>query len=120
MCGIKITATKKGLNIEARNEKFNLSYDEANMHWLAGKKWCEKKGGILPTLTQLAIIYEFFETINTSLRLQGKTELSRAYYWSSFELYSIGAWYASFGSGGIYSTASKVWQFRIRSITTFQ
>ncbi|WP_418671872.1 hypothetical protein [Alistipes putredinis] len=119
MSEIKITPTEKGLNIEARNEKFDLSYDEALLPWRDGRKWCEKNGGTLPSLAQLAILYEFFEEINTSLRDQGGTELSRTFYWSSSESYSSYAWYVSFGSGGMYGNG-KFGAGRVRAVAAFQ
>lgn len=119
MSEIKITPTEKGLNIEARNEKFNLSYDEALLPWRDGRKWCEKNGGTLPSLAQLAVLYEFFEEINASLRDQGGTELSRAVYWSSSEYGSSNAWGVHFGSGGM-GNGGKFGAFRVRAVAAFQ
>lgn len=119
MSEIKITPTEKGLNIEARNEKFNLSYDEALLPWRDGRKWCEKNGGTLPSLAQLAILYEFFEEINASLRDQGGTELSRTFYWSSSEPYSTNAWGVNFGSGRM-SSSGKFLACRVRAVAAFQ
>lgn len=118
MSEIKITPTEKGLNIEARNEKFNLSYDEALLPWRDGRKWCEKNGGTLPSLAQLAILYEFFEEINASLRDQGGTELSRTFYWSSSELGLTGAWGVHFGSG-LMSNNGKFLAYRVRAVAAF-
>lgn len=119
MSEIKITPTEKGLNIEARNEKFDLSYDEALLPWRDGRKWCEKNGGTLPSLAQLAILYEFFEEINTSLRDQGGTELSRTFYWSSSEHYSASAWGVNFGSGVMFNY-HKFIAYRVRAVVAFQ
>jgi hypothetical protein len=119
MTGIKITPTEKGLNIEARNEKFCLSYDERSLPWRDGKKWCEKNGGSLPSLAQLAILYEFFEEINALLREQGKTELSRTFYWSSSEYALTCAWYAYFGRGG-QSYTGKFDTKCVRAVAAFQ
>lgn len=119
MTGIKITPTEKGLNIEARNVKFNLSYDEARLPWRDGRKWCKKNGGTLPSLAQLAILYEFFEEINASLRDQGGTELSRTFYWSSSENGSATAWYVHFGSGGM-GINGKFSACRVRAVAAFQ
>lgn len=119
MTGIKITPTEKGLNIEARNEKFCLSYDERSLPWRDGKKWCEKNGGSLPSLAQLAILYEFFEEINASLRDQGGTELSRTFYWSSSEYYSTYAWLVHFGSGNM-GDIGKFFAYRVRAVAAFQ
>lgn len=118
MSEIKISPTEKGLNIEARNEKFNLSYDEALLPWRDGRKWCEKNGSTLPSIDQLAVLYEFFEEINASLRDQGGTELSRTFYWSSSEYYLTAAWYVSFRSGRMYSNY-KFLACRVRAVAAF-
>lgn len=118
MSEIKITPTEKGLNIEALNEKFNLSYDEALLPWRDGRKWCEKNGSTLPSIAQLAVLYEFFEEINASLRDQGGTELSRTFYWSSSEYDSTDAWYVHFGSG-YKNNHYKFYAYRVRAVTAF-
>lgn len=118
MSEIKITPTEKGLNIEARNEKFNLSYDEALLPWRDGRKWCEKNGGTLPSLAQLAVLYEFFEEINASLRDQGGTELSGVFYWSSSDCNSPGAWGVNFWNG-VVGSGCKFYAYRVRAVAAF-
>lgn len=118
MSEIKITPTEKGLNIEALNEKFNLSYDEALLPWRDGRKWCEKNGSTLPSIAQLAVLYEFFEEINASLRDQGGTELSRTFYWSSSESLSASAWGIHFGRGYMYYD-NEFLASRVRAVAAF-
>ena len=85
---------------------------------IAAKSWW------LPTMGDLALIHDHFNTINLAIARinaagkQQATPLGRAYYWSCVELGASGARYLNFGSGN-RGTNSRSNQFRVRPVTAF-
>lgn len=92
-----------------------------------GSKICQigKHNWWLPTMGDLALIHQHFETINLALQRikdagkQPVSLLQRAYYWSCVEDSGSYAWYLAFG-GGYRSYGGKVdYSLRVRPVTAF-
>ena len=92
-----------------------------------GSKICQigKHHWWLPTMGDLSLIYQYFETINLALmriRDAGKQSVSllqRAFYWSCVESSGTNAWGLSF-SDGLRGTSGKVvGSNRVRPVTAF-
>lgn len=92
-----------------------------------GSKICQigKHNWWLPTMGDLALIHQHFETINLALQRikdagkQSVSLLQRTYYWSCVELSGYYAWYLNFG-GGLRGYNGKVgYSFRVRPVTAF-
>ena len=92
-----------------------------------GSKICQigKHNWWLPTMGDLALIHQHFETINLALQRikdagkQSVSLLQRTYYWSCVELSCTLAWYLSFG-GGLRGYYGKVdGSYRVRPVTAF-
>ena len=85
---------------------------------IAAKSWW------LPTMGDLALIYDHYNTINLAIariNAAGKQTvmpLTRSYYWSCVESGSRGAWYLHFGFGyrGANSRSNSI---RVRPVTAF-
>ena len=92
-----------------------------------GSKICQigKHHWWLPTMGDLSLIHQYFETINLALmriRDAGKQSVSllqRSYYWSCVENSGTGAWYLNF-SNGLRGNYGKVGSsHRVRPVTAF-
>lgn len=92
-----------------------------------GSKICQigKHNWWLPTMGDLALIHQHFETINLALQRikdagkQSVSLLQRANYWSCGEYSGINAWYLYF-SNGFRGYGGKVGtSFRVRPVTAF-
>lgn len=92
-----------------------------------GSKICQigKHNWWLPTMGDLALIHQHFETINLALQRikdagkQPVSLLQRAFYWSCVEASGTNAWYLYFG-GGLRSGYGKVGDScRVRPVTAF-
>lgn len=92
-----------------------------------GSKICQigKHNWWLPTMGDLALIHQHFETINLALQRikdagkQSVSLLQRTYYWSCVEYSGNSAWYLYF-SIGYRSYYGKVDNsFRVRPVTAF-
>ena len=92
-----------------------------------GSKICQigKHSWWLPTMGDLALIHQHFETINLALQRikdagkQSVSLLQRTYYWSCVESSGTNAWYLDF-SFGYRSDFGKVdISFRVRPVTAF-
>lgn len=85
---------------------------------IAAKSWW------LPTMGDLALIYDHFNTINLAIARinaagkQQATPLGRAGYWSCVEYGASGARYLGFGIGGRGGTSRSI-QGRVRPVTAF-
>lgn len=85
---------------------------------IAAKSWW------LPTMGDLSLIHDHFNTINLAIARinaagkQQATPLSRASYWSCVEGSASYARYLDFGSGG-RGNGSRSRQFRVRPVTAF-
>lgn len=85
---------------------------------IAAKSWW------LPTMGDLALIYDHYNTINLAIariNAAGKQTvmpLTRSSYWSCVESGSRNAWFLNFGNGsrGTYSRSSSL---RVRPVTAF-
>lgn len=79
----------------------------------------------LPTMGDLALIHQHFETINLALQRikdagnQSVSLLQRTLYWSCVETLGTSAWYLNFGSGFRGSYAKVDHSYRIRPVTAF-
>lgn len=92
-----------------------------------GSKICQigKHNWWLPTMGDLALIHQHFETINLALQRikdagkQPVSLLQRSDYWSCVEVSGVGAWFLYFG-GGYRTGAGKVdASLRVRPVTAF-
>lgn len=64
------------------------------------KEWCEKQGGMLPTINMLTVAYLNKEIINKSLKdNNGEPFKENDYYWSSSEYSSNYSWVLSMNDG---------------------
>lgn len=71
-----------------------LPKDVKNVDWWDGKRKCEEQFAQMPNLRQLDAIYKNKEVLNKAFIAAGGEALDdEAYYWSSTEFSSNGAWY---------------------------
>lgn len=92
-----------------------------------GSKICQigKHNWWLPTMGDLALIHQHFETINLALQRikdagkQSVSLLQRAYYWSCVEYSGNYAWYLYFSGGGRYYGGKVGNSGRVRPVTAF-
>lgn len=92
-----------------------------------GSKICQigKHNWWLPTMGDLALIHQHFETINLALQRikdagkQPASLLQRAYYWSCVEASGYSAWYLYFGLGNRNGGGKVVNSNRVRPVTVF-
>lgn len=79
----------------------------------------------LPTMGDLALIHQHFETINAALTRinnagkQKTTLLQRENYWSCVELSATHAWNLNFGDGGRGRNPKATFSARVRPVTAF-
>ena len=84
------------------------------MEWEDAKIWCEKQGGMLPTIDMLTVAYLNKEAVNKSLVKHGGQPFDDdEYYWSSSENLSGFSWYIDMGNGYRYYS-SKNLSFSVR------
>lgn len=92
-----------------------------------GSKICQigKHNWWLPTMGDLALIHQHFETINLALQRikdagkQSVSLLQRAYYWSCVEFSGYIAWTLNFSSGYRYGNGKVDNSARVRPVTAF-
>ena len=92
-----------------------------------GSKICQigKHNWWLPTMGDLALIHQHFETINLALQRikdagkQPVSLLQRAYYWSCVEDSGNNAWNLGFDAGNRYSLGKVGNSLRVRPVTAF-
>lgn len=92
-----------------------------------GSKICQigKHNWWLPTMGDLALIHQHFETINLALQRikdagkQSVSLLQRAGYWSCVELSGYTAWLLGFDSGGRNGNGKVGDSYRVRPVTAF-
>lgn len=92
-----------------------------------GSKICQigKHNWWLPTMGDLALIHQHFETINLALQRikdagkQSVSLLQRTGYWSCVENSGYGAWYLYFGNGGRDANGKVGYSYRVRPVTAF-
>lgn len=92
-----------------------------------GSKICQigKHNWWLPTMGDLALIHQHFETINLALQRikdagkQSVSLLQRAGYWSCVEVSGINAWYLGFSNGYRYNGGKVDYSLRVRPVTAF-
>ena len=92
-----------------------------------GSKICQigKHNWWMPTMGDLALIYQHFETINLALQRikdagkQPASLLQRTFYWSCVENSGYGAWLLDFGSGGRGGSGKVDFSARVRPVTVF-
>ena len=92
-----------------------------------GSKICQigKHNWWLPTMGDLALIHQHFETINLALQRikdagkQSVSLLQRAYYWSCVEYSGTNAWYLSFDFGVRNGIGKVDNSSRVRPVTAF-
>lgn len=72
--------------------------------WWDGKRKCEEQFAQMPNLRQLEAIHKNKEVLNKAFIAAGGEALDdEAFYWSSTEYSSTGAWYLWLDGGGWYS-----------------
>ena len=92
-----------------------------------GSKICQigKHNWWLPTMGDLALIHQHFETINLALQRikdagkQSVSLLQRAGYWSCVENSGNLAWYLNFSNGGRSYNGKVDYSLRVRPVTAF-
>lgn len=92
-----------------------------------GSKICQigKHNWWLPTMGDLALIHQHFETINLALQRikdagkQSVSLLQRTMYWSCVESSGYGAWTLGFSSGGRNDNGKVGDSLRVRPVTAF-
>ena len=92
-----------------------------------GSKICQigKHNWWLPTMGDLSLIHQHFETINLALQRiknagkQNADLLQRAHYWSCVENSGYYAWYLNFGNGLRNDYGKVDDSFRFRPVTAF-
>lgn len=92
-----------------------------------GSKICQigKHNWWLPTMGDLALIHQHFETINLALQRikdagkQPVSLLQRAYYWSCVEGSGLNAWDLDFGHGRRNGNSKVAGSLRVRPVTAF-
>ena len=92
-----------------------------------GSKICQigKHNWWMPTMGDLALIYQHFETINLALQRikdagkQPASLLQRAYYWSCVEYSGGDAWGLGFAYGGRGDNGKVDYSGRVRPVTVF-
>lgn len=92
-----------------------------------GSKICQigKHNWWLPTMGDLALIHQHFETINLALQRikdagkQSVSLLQRTHYWSCVESSGSNAWYLTFSSGYRYGNGKVDNSLRVRPVTAF-
>lgn len=84
-----------------------LPNDVKNVDWWDGKRKCEEQFAQMPNLRQLEAIYKSKEVLNKAFIAVGGEALDdEAYYWSSTEYNSIGAWVLRMSDG------NRVWGYK--------
>lgn len=92
-----------------------------------GSKICQigKHNWWLPTMGDLALIHQHFETINLAMQRikdagkQPVSLLQRVGYWSCVEYSGINAWYLNFVKGGRVSNGKVSYLLQVRPVTEF-
>lgn len=92
-----------------------------------GSKICQigKHNWWLPTMGDLALIHQHFDTINLALQRikdagkQPVSLLQRTYYWSCVESSGYYAWYLFFAYGNRLGNGKVDGSFRVRPVTAF-
>lgn len=92
-----------------------------------GSKICQigKHNWWLPTMGDLALIHQHFETINLALQRikdagkQSVSLLQRTGYWSCVEYSGLSAWYLYFGFGYRIGNGKVDGSHRVRPVTAF-
>lgn len=92
-----------------------------------GSKICQigKHNWWLPTMGDLALIHQHFETINLALQRikdagkQSVSLLQRTHYWSCVEYSGLGAWHLHFSNGSRYGGGKVDNSLRVRPVTAF-
>ena len=115
----KFKLLEAGIGVEFGEEKYLVTYEEAELSWDDGKKWCEERGGKLPTIEQLITLYEHSDEINVALEKAGKESVG-GWIWSDREHSSNErlAWcvYMDYGYTDCYY---KDYTFYVRAVSAF-
>lgn len=110
---IKASSTTNITNTEAYAPGFCNKYSRANGKGLLAGKWW------LPSLGELAMIWANFDKINYALsKINGATQLQKAWYWSSTQGSADGAWNL-YLSDGYVNSFYKFSQLRVRPVSAF-
>lgn len=96
-----------------------LPKDIKEVDWWDGKSKCEEQFAQMPNLRQLEAIHKNKEVLNKAFIAAGGEALdNEAYYWSSTEYNSLGAWklYMNYG-GRDYGTKAN--DYDVRPVLAF-
>ena len=97
-----------------------LPKDIKNVDWWDGKRKCEEQFAQMPNLRQLNAIYTNKEVLNKAFIAAGGEALDdEAYYWSSTEYASYGAWVLWVGGGGRSSNYKYYANDYVRPVLAF-
>lgn len=96
-----------------------LPNDVKNVDWWDGKRKCEEQFAQMPNLRQLDAIYKNKEVLNKAFIAAGGEALDdEAYYWSSTEYFSTGAWGLSVNNGYRYDYGKGYYRY-VRPVLAF-
>lgn len=96
-----------------------LPKDIKEVDWWDGKRKCEEQFAQMPNLRQLEVIYKNKEVLNKAfIAAGGETLDDKAYYWSSTEYISYGAWLLYMANGNRFSYG-KLNYFYVRPVLAF-
>lgn len=96
-----------------------LPKDIKEVDWWDGKRKCEEQFAQMPNLRQLEAIYKNKEVLNKAFIVAGGEALDdKAYYWSSTEYNSYGAW-GLLMSNGSRDYSGKYYLGYVRPVLAF-
>lgn len=96
-----------------------LTKDIKNVDWWDGKRKCEEEFAQMPNLRQLDAIYKNKEVLNKAFIAAGGEALDdEAFYWSSTEYGSYGAW-GLVMYNGYRNLDGKSYSYYVRPVLAF-
>lgn len=97
-----------------------LTKDIKNVDWWDGKRKCEEEFAQMPNLRQLDAIYKNKEVLNKAFIAAGGEALDdEAYYWSSTEYNSDGAWRLAMSDGTRPAGTKNHYLLSVRPVLAF-
>ena len=126
--GIKITPTETGLGIqgtalnlngEEYKYGFHVSFEETSAQWEDAKKWCEERGGKLPSVEQAIILARHWDEINEVLKETEKETLG-GWHWTDREYHRNpnSALVVGMGRGSV-GVDFKAYDGSVRAVSAF-
>lgn len=81
---VNIILEESAFIVEAEGKKLRVSYKEECLPYKEARRFCEENGGGDETVENLRFLAKHRDSINESLKKEGRTELS-GWYWSNEE-----------------------------------